>query len=602
MSRRTMSSVAIAAVVALLATACSGSVGGDTSSSSASSGASASSTGSAARGGALADTINVGLEQTPGGYNCNTSASNSVYCAYVDNLTQGAFAHVQPDASIKPDPTFGTYEKTSDNPLTVKLTFSDKAVWSDGVPIDYDDVLLQWAALSGTHPNGENADGNPVDAFDAASTNGYSGIEMPKGAAGDRTVTFVFKEPYVDWEVLMKTTFMPAHIVAEQAGLSSGANGAELIKAITDNDPAQMKKIGAAWSTGFDFPVDLPTIPDPKLLPASGPYKIDNGSSGNLTLVRNDKWWGTEGKTAKFVYKLVNDQEWVQAMANGELDAYEPSNPSGDIVAQLKAAAPKIDYKAGEQYTFSHVDFNSGPGGGLENIKLRQAFLKCIPRQQLVDKYAKPVFEGAQILNLRDTLPAQGTYAEILAQVPSAKLYTDVDLPGAKALLAEAGVKVPYDIRLTYSSKSSLRADQVQVIKASCDQAGFNIVDKPDPDVFATLAKKDTSWDAAVFGWSGSGDVASGESIYVSTGKQNYGRYSSKIVDDAWAKAVKETDRKAAEQDKVPMEEELWANPYNAVLYANPGVAAFTAKVSGAGFNPTQSGMTWNAYEWTKAE
>ena len=96
--------------------------------------------------------------------------------------------------------------------------------------------------------------------------------------------------------------------------------------------------------------------------------------------------------------------------------------------------------------------------------------------------------------------------------------------------------------------------------------------------------------------------MASGQSIYVSDGDQNYGRYSSPIVDEAWDKVVTSTDRDAAEQEKIPMEEELWANPYNAVLYANPGIAAFSSKLTGPKYNPTQYGSTWNAATWSKSE
>ena len=35
------------------------------------------------------------------------------------------------------------------------------------------------------------------------------------------------------------------------------------------------------------------------------------------------------------------------------------------------------------------------------------------------------------------------------------------------------------------------------MIKGSCDQAGFNITDLPDPDLFTTLTTRGT-WDAAL--------------------------------------------------------------------------------------------------------
>ena len=93
--------------------------------------ADATTSGGSAAGGPIADTINVGIEQTPGGYNGQSAGANSVYTAYVDNLTQKNFVDVQPDGSLKANPEYGTYEKTSDSPLTVEYTFDENAVWSD---------------------------------------------------------------------------------------------------------------------------------------------------------------------------------------------------------------------------------------------------------------------------------------------------------------------------------------------------------------------------------------------------------------------------------------------------------------------------------------
>jgi len=601
--------IGLSAMVAtsLVLAAC-GSVGSsDTTTTSAPAGsasASAASSGAEASGasGPQADTISVGIEQTPGGFNGQSAGANSVYTAYVDNLTQANFVNVQPDGSLKANPEFGTYKKTSDTPLTVEYTFDENAVWSDGVPIDCDDVMLAWAALSNSYPTGTKDDaGNDVDLFTPASTNGWNLIDKPTCTPGDKTFTTVYSEPYADWEAVFSgSVFMPAHIAAAQGGMSADGDGKALIDAITKDDTAALTPVGTFWSTGWDYQPDLPQLPDTALLPTSGPYKYDNGSNGTLTLVKNDKWWGTPGKTNSFVFKFVSPEEWVQAMANGEIDQYDPSNPSQDTVSQLDALSSTVTYEVGEGYTFSHLDFDSSPQGKLADIKIRQAFLKCIPRQELVDKFAKTINPDAQILNLREFLPAQGNYDEILAQVPEAEQYNTVDIPGSKALLAEAGVTTPYELKIIRSSTSDLRGQQVAVIKGSCDQAGFNITDLPDPDLFTTLTTRGT-WDAALFGWAGSGLVASGESIYVTGGDQNYGGYSDPTVDSSWADVVTTLDRAAAEEKKVPMEKALWTNPYNATLYANPNLAAWTSNITGPVSNPTQYGTTWNAAEWTKS-
>jgi len=549
----------------------------------------------------FADTINIGIEQTPDTYNSNTADANSVYNAYVDNLTQNGFGKIQPDGTIKPNPDYGTYEKVSDNPLTVKYTFNDKAVWSDGTPIDFDDALLAWAAFSGTHPSGQKAeDGSEADLFNAASTNGWNQIKMPEGKAGDKSFTLVYTKPYADWESLLVGGFVPAHIAAKQAGLSTDNNDEALVTAIQNNDTATLKKVADFWNSGWKYQANLPTLPDVALLPAAGPYKYDNASNGTLTLVKNDKYWGTPGKTQKIVFKTVNADEMVQALQNGEIDQFDPSNPTSDMVSQLSALGASVKVEKGESLSFSHVDIDTGKGGKFEDQRVRQAFAKCIPRQDLVDKFAKPIFDGAQILRLHEYLPSQKDYEKVLAQVPSAKLYDTVDIAGAKQLLQQAGVKTPYKITFKFAGQSQLRANQVALIKASCDQAGFNIVSAPDDDVFTTLTQPG-KWDAAVFGWSGSGLIASGQSIYVTKGAQNYGRYSNTKVDQLWDQIVQVTNPEDAVPLKAQMEEQLWSDLYNITLYANPGVTAFSSKLTGPVYNPTQYGSTWNAATWTKS-
>src|SRR6476469_6536947 len=287
MKTRAVGLTALAAVVTLVA-GCSSVGGGSTSSSSTAAAPSeaepTTAGGASSGGGATADTINVGLEQASGGFNGLSTGAASVYTAYVDNVLQGSFATIQPDTTIKPNPEFGTYEKTSDDPLTVTYTFNEKAVWSDGVPIDCDDAMLAWAALSGSYPTGQNDDaGHPIDIFTPASTNGFAEVNKPTCKAGDKSFTYVYKTPYADWEALFtNSVFMPAHIAAEQGGLSSADNGAALISAIDTDNIAQLTPVANFWNTGWNYQPDMPTIPDVKLLPSSGPYKIDNASNGTM--------------------------------------------------------------------------------------------------------------------------------------------------------------------------------------------------------------------------------------------------------------------------------------------------------------------------------
>ena len=180
---------------------------------------------------------------------------------------------------------------------------------------------------------------------------------------------------------------------------------------------------------------------------------------------------------------------------------YDPSNPTQDIVSQLKALGDKVKYQVGEGLTFSHLDFDSSPEGKLADIRVRQAFLKCIPRQELVDKFAKPVLPGCADPGPPGVPAGAGQLPGDPGAGSGGHQVRQVDIAGAKQLLTDAGVTQPYTSEIIRSATSDLRGQQVAVIKASCDQAGFNIQDMPDPDIFTTITTRGT-WDAALFGWS----------------------------------------------------------------------------------------------------
>ncbi|WP_081747733.1 ABC transporter family substrate-binding protein [Arthrobacter sp. Br18] len=552
----------------------------------------------------LASTINIAISQAPTAYNGNTASTNAVYNTYVDNLTSSAFAAFSASGNLEANEEFGTYEKTSDDPLTVKYTINEDAVWSDGTAIDYDDILLTWATASGTHPTGETdaESGAETDLFLTASTNGFAQMEMIEGEPGAKEFEVVFTEPYADWEALFTTgVIMPAHIAAEQGGMSAEGDGTELVEAIQAKDIAALTPVAEFWNTGWAYEADLPSLPDTALLPSSGPYKLDNATNGTLTLVKNDQYWGEEraGKTDTVVFKTIVDEEAVQALQNGDVDIIDPSSPTVDTKAALEQIGETISVDTGESLTFSHIDLDQRPGAVFEDVKVRQAFDACVPKADMVDKFVTPIEPAGSVMNLHEYQPAQEDYQTVLDGAPAAQGDGVADIEGAKALLAEAGKTEPVQVSLMFASTSQLRADMVALVKDSCDKAGFEIIPQPEAEWSAKLSQPG-AWDAVVFGWAGSGLVASGESIYVSGGEQNFGGYADEEVDRLWGEIVTNTDAEKVIPLKTDLEQRLAETQYNVVLYANADIIGYSSKLEGVELNPTQTGITWNAYSWTK--
>ena len=120
----------------------------------------------------------------------------------------------------------------------------------------------------------------------------------------------------------------------------------------------------------------------------------------------------------------------------------------------------------------------------------------------------------------------------------------------------------------------------------------------------AEFMAEDGGWmsgdfDVALFAWSGSGQIVSGQNIYSSQGGQNMLSYSNKTVDEEWQKVNQSLDPEVWLSSKKIIEKELWNDLYNIPLFAHPGIAAYTDGLKNVERTVVQTGISWNAEQWT---
>ncbi|OLT32483.1 hypothetical protein BJF82_15145 [Kytococcus sp. CUA-901] len=177
-------------------------------------------------------------------YNGNTANTNSTYNAVVNNQLHSGFWYWGTDGTIYPNEWFGSYEQTSEDPLTVEYTISDDAVWSDGTPITSNDFLLAWAST-----NPESMGGAETLGFDPVSTWSTYATDGLETEPSSKTFTVVYPEPYPDWEIAVEPP-LPAHIAAEQGGMEPD----ELAQAILDGEGETVAEVSEFWNDGWLFP------------------------------------------------------------------------------------------------------------------------------------------------------------------------------------------------------------------------------------------------------------------------------------------------------------------------------------------------------------
>ena len=525
-------------------------------------------------------------------YNGLQSNTYTTYNSAVVDRMFSSFWYFGTDGSIIPNEDFGTYEKTSDDPLTVKYTISDDAKWSDGTPVTAGDFIFHWAANNDT----VKAEGSETPLFDSISFEQGKYIpEAPEGEADGKEFTVTYPEPYADWEILISTA-LPAHIVAKEAGMSFE----ELVTAAKEKDVEALTPAAEFWNDGWDFsPGELP---DASLVPSMGPYKFKDGgwqAGQSITLEANPEYWGTPPATKELVLRFADPKTHVQALQNGDLDVIEPQ-ATVDTLQQLEGLGDDVNVQTGDQLTWEHVDYNRGEGSVFaDSPELREAFALCLPRQQIVDNLIKPIYADAQVMNLREVFPFQDKYQEVVDEAYPKEM-DEPNIEKAKELVEKSGVSKP-TVRLGYQAGNQRRTETVALIKSSCDQAGFDVQDANSP-VFFKEVMPAGDYDAALYAWAGSGQKASGANIYQSDGAQNQQSYNNPEVDAAWDKLATSLDEDEQLEQVKTIEKLLWEDFQAIPLYAHPGLVGHKADVANVRDTAAQSGALWNVEQWVRVQ
>lgn len=565
-------------------------------------------------------TVTVGWNQPFYSYNSDTSHGNATANAIILYMTQAGFNYYDGDLNLAQDTSFGTYEKLSDDPLTVKYTINEGVTWSDGTPVDAADMLLYWGAVSG-HFNDNEEDFEtdeetgelivPEDSvyFTSASP-GLSLVEdMPEVGDDGRSVTLVYTKPFADWE----TNFgygVPAHVTARLAGLGDDPAAAKdaLVKAFEENDRAALSAISEAWRTGYDF-TSLPS--DEGLYLSSGPYIItDFVENQYITLTKNAKYTGDKvGKVENITVRYNEDpQALVQALQNGEIDMLAPQ-ATADTLAALEAIDGVV-VETGQDATYEHVDMvqnNGGPfdpatyGGDAEVAKkVRQAFLLTIPREQIVEQLIRPLNPDANVRNSFILTPDAPTYDQMVAENGS-DFYAQTDIEKAKELLEEAGVDTPVDVRFLYGASNVRRAQQFQLIAESAAEAGFNVIDGGNDNWGAMLDTATDQYDANLFGWqSTSLAVTEADANFRTDATNNFYGYSNEEVDALFDELQTETEADRQQEILREVEKHLWADAFGITIFQFPGVNAWNEQVTGVDPIPLSPTIFHGFWNWEK--
>ena len=512
-------------------------------------------------------TLQYAADQEPTGFNNNTSANNGTSVTNVMVRVWPSVFLVNPKFEVVlDDQLMESAELTKEDPQTVVYKIKKEASWSDGTPISADDFKYLWQMLNGS---GKDTDGK---AIDAASVTGYEDIQSVEGSDGGKTVTVVFKKKFADWKALWSGggTLVPSHIG---------------------------KKVG--FNTGFDkF--------DPAVVVSGGPFTIQSYNVGkDLTLVRNDKYWGEKAKLDSIVFRFIEDSAaQVPALKNREVDMIYPQ-PQLDLVSEVKGITD-VDNELNFGLTFEHLTLNF-KNEHLKVKEVRQAIAKALDRDAIVKRTVAQFDPRAKVLNNRIYVNNQPEYQDNGAG------YTKVDIPASDKLLQQAGYTKGADgiyakggkklsLRISTTAGNKLREDQGVLIQSQLKAAGIDIrIDNcPSTCLFGDRLPKG-NFDIANFAWVSSPWASANKAIYetvnedAGAGGSNYGSYANPEVDRMMSAAIGELDEDKVSEQWNNVDKKMWEDIATIPLYQKPTFIAVRNTFANAHDNASQYGPFWNA-------
>jgi peptide/nickel transport system substrate-binding protein len=529
-------------------------------------------------------------------FNPFSAAGNTDINTKVGQITHSGFYYVDNNEKVVRNEKFGRYEKVSDRPLKVKYTVNEGVKWSDGDPIDAGDLLLAWAADSGYFDDAKAGTGTTYFSA-AADRTGLAGTAFPEIGSDGRSITLEYLSPYADWEVAFDVG-LPAHVVAAKSGLNDEGDLIALLKDSPRGDtdrPAvntRLKRVSDFWNTGFDTKA-LP--PDPAMYLSSGPYIVrDMVPDTSVTLVRNkDYVWGAEPYLDEITVRFTGAAgAAAAALRAGQADIIAPQPSAGTEGLFDGLAAQGNTVERYNQSGYDHLDLKfSGP---FAEKSVREAFLKTVPRQEIVKDVVGGPVDDAKPLDSHVFLPDHPRYADTVKNNGSAD-YAKVDIQGAAAQLRGAAPT----IRVLYNKDNPNRARAFALIRDSARAAGFTVEDAGlgSSDWVAALSKG--AYDAAILGWIGPGvGVSRVPQIFKTGAGSNFTGFSDADADKTMEELAATTDLAKQDELLANVDKRIWQNAYGLPLYQTTGMVAYSNRVTGIVPSSGPLGVWWNVWDW----
>jgi peptide/nickel transport system substrate-binding protein len=389
----------------------------------------------------------------------------------------------------------------SKSPQKIEVKLNPKAVWSDGKPITYLDMVNTWKALNGSNPK-----------YQIISDNGFKDISSIEKGSDQFSYTITYKKVNADWPNYMYPI-----------------------------GPSSLTSTPAAFNGGYTK----------KMYPSNGPFVVSNidANAGVVTETPNPRWWGQKPKLDKLIFRVVNQDSLGQAFANKEINVLDTqANP--DVLAQAKQRADADIQKSGG-LTWTHLTFN-GTRAPLNDVHVRRAIAMAIDRKTMASVIQKQLDVKPSVQGSVVYVPGQAGYKDVADQeVPydlkksASELKAAGYTKGSDGMYAKDGK--PLSLTITVPSDTPTNAQRAQLIQGFLKKAGIalKLDTVPTAKYFEDyVAVGKLNFDMTSFSWQGTPfPVSTTESLFnPANAGQNYTGITDPRLADLWKKANAELD------------------------------------------------------------
>jgi len=565
-------------------------------------------------------------------FNSGQPDTNLTINGKVGNLTGIGFYYINDQKNVVRNTTFGNFKIVKNNATDFRIsyTINKDLVWSDGTPINAEDLLMSHVLSSNTYSKAAGLGDPDGDATPAFDSNGYGGtysdniVGEPTISADKMTLTLQFKQKIANWD-LYGPGPSPVHTLVL---LAEGKKGLQSVKdneaardrfvaAYKSKNTAVLKAMGKVWSEAYDITqVDATT--NPLLWVGNGGFTVDSAvTKSSVTLKVNPKYNSgpkLTGTIDTVIFKFISDgTAAAQALANGELDVYS-GQPTADAVAALKKLT-NVNLIGGINACYEHWDTRVGnapgqpeyngifKGHGGKGADLRRAFLLSVPREEINEKLIKPINPNAPILGSTFIAPGFEGYDRLIANNGSGFYRGSQDALNAKAarLLKEhypsASPSNPVKVNVLVPGNNPRRAAEFALAKANALKVGFDLVG----DVQASWSPKIqlSTYDAQFFAYCPSAVTQAGSNANFQVGGgNNRNGVNLPQLDTILNKLQLPMDNRTFISTIIQAERIINAEGLTSGVFLHPAVTAVNKNLKGIKPSPLSDDVVWNWWEW----